>query len=243
MQTHLFSDADNTLWDTNAIFIDAQLSMLTEIEEVTGLRMPDAEDHGLALLRQIDQRIAASHPGRLRYPSMLLAAGLVRALKGENPNDAAVHAFHESSQRDPRLNDVVERFVERLKGIPVLRAGVLKGLEAANAVSVPVTVVTEEKLKRCQHLISVHNLTFFVQDVLSVEKTPEMFRKLREICGESRVLMGLDQLDRDIQTSRQAGFETFFYPSEFVPYWDAFTPTKAHHTISRYDELIPFLLS
>lgn len=34
MQRHLFTDADNTLWDTNAVFIEVQLGLLRAVENV-----------------------------------------------------------------------------------------------------------------------------------------------------------------------------------------------------------------
>ena len=39
---HLFTDADNTLWDTNGVFVDAQRAMLRELETATGLCAPEA---------------------------------------------------------------------------------------------------------------------------------------------------------------------------------------------------------
>src|SRR5271169_1609629 len=92
---HIFTDADNTLWDTNGVFVEAQLAMLRELEMATGLSAPEAEDRGLEFLRHVDQNIAASHPERLRYPPVLLARGLLFALAGDSAGRAAGRATRE----------------------------------------------------------------------------------------------------------------------------------------------------
>ena len=240
MRTHLFTDADNTLWDTNSIFVEAQLTMLSDLEAITGRQTPESQDRGLAFLRDIDQRIAASHPERLRYPPVLLAEGLVHALEGADSRQAAVHALHRNRAADRRILGVVERFTEHLRCVPPLRACVRKGLEAAALAAVPVTVVPEERLDRCRQLIGAHGFEPLIHDVLSIRKTVEAFRELKTSIGVTHSLMVGDQIDRDIEPPKQAGFETFLFGSAFVPYWNIAMQSTAHHCISRYDELIPF---
>jgi hypothetical protein len=46
--TYLFTDADNTLWDTDTVYAEAQLALLRDLELLTGHSAPDAEDQGLA---------------------------------------------------------------------------------------------------------------------------------------------------------------------------------------------------
>ncbi|MDA9393086.1 hypothetical protein WN73_21450 [Bradyrhizobium sp. CCBAU 45394] len=75
MKAHLFTDADNTLWDTDTVFAAAQLEMLREVEKLTGRRAPDDEDRGLAFLRTIDQRIATEHPDHLEVSARIACAG------------------------------------------------------------------------------------------------------------------------------------------------------------------------
>ncbi|HTD32123.1 MAG TPA: hypothetical protein VK665_00580, partial [Candidatus Elarobacter sp.] len=58
MPRTLFSDADNRLWDTNAVYERAQLRLLNDVEASAGARAPVPEAGRLDYLRAIDQRIA-----------------------------------------------------------------------------------------------------------------------------------------------------------------------------------------
>lgn len=238
---HLFTDADNTLWDTDGIFVQAQLAMLREIEIATELSAPEAEDRGLEFLRRIDQKIAASHPERLRYPPALLARGLLFALSGDDADQAAARATREEAAI-PEGDEIVRRFIKRLTNIPHLRAGVGKGLMIIAAAGVPITVVTEERLDRCRHLLDTHRLSTLVGEVLSINKTVEAFREIRRGIGEGPALMIGDQLDRDIRCAGEAGFETFFFPSGFAPYWNRDITHVPDHEIAQFDEVVPFIL-
>ena len=54
-------DADNTLWDTNAVYANAQLALLSAVEEHVGV---NAAGDRLTYLRNIDQALAQRHPQR-----------------------------------------------------------------------------------------------------------------------------------------------------------------------------------
>lgn len=240
MQRHLFTDADNTLWDTNAVFIEAQLGLLRAVENVTGLMAPDVEDQGLAFLRGVDQRIAAAHPDRLGYPPHILAQALAFALSGSSVAHAAVRAVGKSSS-NPDFDKAVARYIEMLRERPVLRRGVHEGLEAIATAGVPVTVVTEEKFDRCRALIEAHDLVHLILGVVSIRKTPDAYVDLRRPLGGTRVFMVGDQLDRDIAAAALAGFETVYFPSAFRPFWNTDADASPDHEITRFDEIIPLL--
>jgi putative hydrolase of the HAD superfamily len=241
-RTHLFTDADNTLWDTNGVFAEAQLAMLRELEMATGLSAPEAEDRGLEFLRRVDQRIAATHPERLRYPPALLARGLLFALAGDGADQAADRATREEVAI-PGGDRTIGRFVERLSSVPSLRAGVEEGLTIIASAGVPIIVVTEERLERCQQLLDTHGLSALVAEVISVRKTIDAFRELRRVTGGGTALMVGDQLDRDIQFAGEAGFETFFFPSGFAPYWNRDIAHVPDHEIARFDQIVPFVFN
>ena len=52
--------------------------------------------------------------------------------------------------------------------------------------------------------------------VFSVDKTVRVFRELRRTVTGDRALMVGDQLDRDIYCAGDAGFETFYFPSNAI---------------------------
>jgi len=68
--TAVFIDADNTLWDTDGVFADAQLALLKELEDHLGVQFPEPDR--LAFVRAIDQGLAERHHEGLRYPPRFL---------------------------------------------------------------------------------------------------------------------------------------------------------------------------
>ena len=76
--TAIFIDADNTLWDTDGVFADAQLALLNELEDRLGVQFPEPDR--LAFVRAIDQGLAERHHEGLRYPPRFLIKALALAL-------------------------------------------------------------------------------------------------------------------------------------------------------------------
>ncbi|MGY4473708.1 HAD family hydrolase [Bradyrhizobium sp. USDA 3364] len=244
MKAHLFTDADNTLWDTDRVFAAAQLDMLRQIERLTGRDAPQDEDQGLAFLRDLDQKIAATHPDHLRYPPALLAQGLSMVLQGRDVEEAVALI---SGRAEVRLNDHFEtaqsRFLEAIQSLPALRTGVREGLIAISKAGVPVTIVTEEKAERCRRFVSGHGLEHLIGEVVSVRKTSQAYLDLKRGVGSARCFMVGDQVDRDILAAAAAGFSTFYFPGGFVPYWNADVDVGEAKRIDRYDAIVPDILA
>jgi hypothetical protein len=84
----VFVDADNTLWDTDAVFASAQLELLAGVEELVGIGSVATDP--LAFIREIDQQLAERHHrdcGIRRASSRVQQAsprGLCRCLGGQN---------------------------------------------------------------------------------------------------------------------------------------------------------------
>lgn len=237
--THLFTDADNTLWDTNAVFVEAQLGLLRALETRTGLNSPSSEDQGLAYLRAIDQRLARQHPDHLRYPPVLLVSGLLNALRGAAPKRAADIALTTDTPAD--YEDEIEQYLAAIRALPALRDGVRDTLERARELGVHVMVVSEERRERCISRLEAHGLASLVNDVVSAPKTVQLFKGLRIGHPRSRCLMVGDQPDRDISPAKRAGFECYLYPSDFTPFWAKQSRAQPVQVLSRFDELIPIL--
>ncbi|OSI72289.1 hypothetical protein BSZ21_07345 [Bradyrhizobium canariense] len=237
-RAHLFTDADNTLWDTDAVFAAAQLEMLRDMERRTGHNAPDDEDRGLAFLRIIDQRIAAVHPDHLRYPPALLAQGLALVLAGKDIAEVVEHVTRPDTKIAGGFAQVQGQFLESLKRIPPLREGVRAGLKAVSAVHVPITIVTEERPERCQSLLAEHGLDSLVTEVISVRKSVEVYLELKRKAGCERCFMVGDQLDRDVQSAAVAGFLAFYFPGGFQPYWVTEMHASSIRRIARFDEIV-----
>lgn len=240
MNVHLFSDADNTLWDTNSVFARAQFSMLRNIEQLTKQSGPARSRERLAFLREIDQLIASQHPDHLHYPPILLAQALLLTLRGATAEEASSVVLSQSETQS-HLDSIVERFVNELRRVPRLRRGVHHGLWLLRQTGIDVTVVTETRRDRCIGLLETHQILIFVSDIVAVRKSPETYTGLAAAHPSSKAIMVGDQLDRDILFSAQAGFETFYFPSAFQPHWTQNLRVRPDHEIHRFDEILDFI--
>ena len=241
--TYLFTDADNTLWNTDAVFAAAQLDMLHEIERITGRNAPADEDRGLAFLRNLDQRIAAVHPNDLRYPPGLLAHGLALVLEGKEVEEAVARVTEPGIALGSVFEAAQARFLDSIRRLPPLREGVREGLLAISEANIAITVVTEERVERCRQFLTGHRLENMITDVVSVRKTTEAYLDLRRSAVTGRYFMVGDQFDRDILAAASAGYSTFYFPGGFAPYWASELDTSKTRRIDRYDAIVPYVLA
>lgn len=240
-RVHLFTDADNTLWDTDAVYARAQVQMLREVEVLLGVRGPNADRQALQFLRRLDQQIAAEHPDDLRYPPLLLAAGLQHTLRGEDPATAVRLILSNRIEKSKVYQPIVDRFLTRLRRRPRLRIGVRRALTVAAAHSIPVTIVTESSTQRSNETLESCGLRQFVSDIISARKTPALYEQLKQSALADRLVMVGDQYDRDILPARAAGFDAFLYPGRFRPYWNERTVCDNRCTIKRFDEILKYI--
>jgi putative hydrolase of the HAD superfamily len=240
-ELHLFTDADNTLWDTDSIYAGAQLGLLRDLETLTGRLAAPTEDGGLAQIRSIDQGIAARHTDGLRYPSKMLVRAVISWLQGTPGDDAVSEALASGGVLESGNEVMHARFLKRLGSQPSLRSGVRRGLVAAMDSEVPVTVVTEGRESRCVELLALHELDRYVGRVISTVKTRAAYEELKRGTTASSCMMIGDQIDRDIQPAAQAGFETFLFPSRFAPHWNDGVRQTADHIVNEYDAIVPFM--
>ena len=215
----VFTDADNTLWDTDSIYHAAQLALLDCFEPAGG-RIID-ESQALMFVRAHDQRLAASHLDGLRYPPALLAQAIANEL-GHRADDARL------------IDYAVERYCRMLGATPPLRPGVTAGLSALSDTYGPVTIVTESSVSRCEALLVAHALTEHVRQIVAERKTAALYRDLR---GDEPGLMVGDQLDRDILFAHEAGLRTVFFPGSFSPFWLADVKVEPDNVIDSFDAL------
>lgn len=226
----LVTDADNTLWDTNAVFAAAQLELLDLLEDRTGLRLNGG--NRLSFVRKVDQEIALGHPDRLRYPPLLLVAGLVRALRVAD-NDWGVHPRGLACRVDSV--EIGDWYSRRLRdSMPELRDGVPEALARLRKMGIATLVATEGSEQRCRAVLTNYGLTL---DVVSAPKTPELYQLIGDRFGTAKRLMVGDQLDRDIAFAKQARFETVWFPGGFAPSWLEGIHVGPDHTIDSFRDL------
>jgi putative hydrolase of the HAD superfamily len=126
----VFVDADNTLWDTDAVFAHAQIQLLSEVESAVGINST-ANDR-LAFIRALDQQLAEHHHHGLRYPPRLLARAAALALAGFSAGRAARSAWL-GELKLPFGEEVAaaveQSYIASVPPPPALRPGVIEGLD------------------------------------------------------------------------------------------------------------------
>ena len=218
----VFVDADNTLWDTNAVYAEAQLSLLAAVEEHVG--RPLSAQNRLAWLRAIDQAVAERHHAGLRYPPRLLAKATAVALTGRNVSAAARLAWvggpEETGMTEDDALRIEERFIQDIQTKPSLRSGVRHGLERLKLAGCKVLVLTEGSRSKALALLEHHKLVDLVDRVIESRKEVRLFERVLSLTkNPSLAFMIGDQLDKDIQPAQQAGVTTVFFPGGFQPKW------------------------
>lgn len=217
MDICIYTDADNTLWDTDAVFRDAQLALLKEAEALAE-RTVSRSDR-LQFLRDYDQAIAARHHARLRYPPALLIRALCAGLSGVSPDEAAARAVAEGSVPTVAEQAALERYADSLKRVPPVLPTVREALELARNADAPVYVITEGPLELVRGRLEALQLDALVTGSLSAAKSRELYSRLVQRASPRRATMVGDQLDRDIQMAHEAGMQTVLVESRFRPAW------------------------
>lgn len=225
---HLFTDADNTLWDTNGVFEAAQLHLLDDVERLSGPVSANADR--LAFLRKFDQEIASAHPDGLRYPIEDLIEALASSLCVAKP-------FRLAERDTLRIR---RDYYMHLKRRPRLRWGVRKTIETLAQAGTPIWVVSEGAENRVKASLTEHELAPFIGRIVSGKKTPELFKALAaEVPRRKSILMVGDQLDRDILPAKAAGLQTAYFPGGFEPTWTELAHrAEADVTISNYVQIL-----
>jgi putative hydrolase of the HAD superfamily len=236
----IFTDADNTLWDTNGLYAAAQRAMLAHVEAFTGKH---ATGDPLEFVRRIDQRIGKDHPQGLRYPPQLLVRGLTAELTNSGSETRPSPAIAGTRPTTKPFDEFVETeavlYLETIGGIPELRPGVRRGLERLHKEHYPLVVLTEgsetSALKRLNH----HGLMPLIDRVVELRKSADAYRQAAQQFGPQSKLNFMigDQIDRDIQFSAQAGFKTVYFPGGFTPAWlPDIGAVKPDYQIVSYDQ-------
>ena len=217
----VFVDADNTLWETDAVFAEAQLNLLAAVEEA--MRTRARVDDRLGYVRDIDQGIAERHHSGLRYPPKLLIRAAASALGGEAPDRAARLALTGSAKAvlgEDVAAAIEGRYFEDLARAPALRPGVLEGLAILQNAGATVLIVTEGARAKVECTADRLGLAGHFTRIIEGAKRPDLFRRVLRLTGAPpRAFMVGDQLDRDIVPAKEAGAGTIYFPGGFKPRW------------------------
>lgn len=236
----VFVDADNTLWDTDRVFADAQHGLLGGVEEARSTTAPAGDR--LAYVRAVDQAIAAKHHAGLRYPPKLLITALADVLDGRPVERAARSALTGSNEAmflDAEIAAIESRYFEGLGKLPALRPGVETGLDRLTRAGATILIVTEGARQKVERTALRLGLDGRFSRVVEGVKRPDLYRRVLRLTGlPKRAFMIGDQLDRDIAPAKLAGLETIYFPGGFQPRWHPGIDSAApDHTIGNFAEV------
>ncbi len=230
VSTVVLIDADNTLWDTDAVYRSAQLSVLSLTE--AKLNRPCPADDRLSFVRTYDQALASAHHLHLRYPPQLLVRALEAGLFGAPPAAAARNAIAgrpsvPQPMEPSAVEAIVSEFVSALGQTPTLLPNVTDAVNAGKRAGFVLYVMTEGRIDRQRRLMEVHGLQSAFEGVWELTKNEAQFARLLARFPECRVVVVGDQPDRDIVPAKAAGCTTVFVPGPFTPDWNAGAPPAA----------------
>lgn len=235
-------DADNTLWDTDALYADAQLWLISAVEDAIGVK--SAVVDRLAFLRILDQTIAESHRAGLRYPTRLLVRGLESLLQDDD-FAKALRAAYQSNPDGGLSNEAVieleKEFYRRLALQPSLRNGVAEGLNQLAGLGLRIVCLTENAKAKCAKNLHRSGLEKHFCRVLEARKDMRLFARLRTLTPNPICVIG-DQLSKDIVPARSAGLFTIYFPGNFRPKWEALYDENSNVAISSFAE-VPGILA
>jgi putative hydrolase of the HAD superfamily len=242
----ILTDADNTLWDTDSIFANAQIELLSVVEAATANRC--LEDDKLAFVRRYDQAIAALHHAHLKYPPSMLVSALVLGIKGLDSTKAAelvIRGRVPISTLEQSVADLaVEKYLAMLGKIPELLPTVNEGIMTAREAGITVYVLTEGKIEKQKKFLSHHLLDGFVAGVFEVVKNQTQFERLRQRFAPAEVIVIGDQPDRDVVPARGAGCVGVLVPGRFRPNWHNAEQWKdANYIASTFKEAIDWIVN
>jgi putative hydrolase of the HAD superfamily len=238
MSVFLATDADNTLWDTNRLFADAQLALLERIETTIGQHY--LGDDRLHFVRRIDQDLAESHKGDLRYPPGLLARAIGYALSGVEIAHAVQRSIQDHNVKSPQIDEHAAWFASIVAArSPELRLGVREGLMAIADRGILPLIITETSAARCEALVTYHGLAGYFSGIVSDRKDPTLYARVARTYGRGAqyLLMVGDQLDRDVGYASVSGYITVHFPGGFEPSWIAQSAATPNFVISAFSEL------
>lgn len=237
-------DADNTLWDTDGVFANAQLRLLASVEDAIDLSGPI--DERLSFVRSLDQELAEQHHLGLRYPPRLLIDAVAFALEGVPLKAAARKAWREGTRSGLDRSTVTRieaEFLQNISRQPALLEGVASGLRDLAAIGARTIVLTEGNRRRVNRSIEFHELGKLVERVFEAPKSVRMFERVKKLTesGQPIFVIG-DQLTRDIQPANDADVRTIYIPSRFQPKWELQTGIQPTFVAPSFDAAASYLV-
>lgn len=221
-------DGDNTLWDTNAIFTDAQLAVLEELRN-SGLDIDPKEEFNN--LRLFDDMLIKKYQ-KYEYNFKVLSFALYLYYKNKSSKEEAIQIAYDIFKEGKKEDDLdvaekcYEAFKNKLIQIPSLFPNVKKTLKYLKDIKCFLILLSEGKKERLLKIIDYHDLEQFFDHVSTERKSIEIFNKLiskysemlkySRNCPRKVIVVG-DMLEREILIGNIIGAITIYKPGGYKP--------------------------
>ncbi len=260
MQGILLFDADNTLWDTDSVFRQAQVAMLRVLARIQITEEPELQ---LSRLRAMDDELVA-HFGTHEYDFRVLATALAyHYTLGYSAAESAHMVLSSPSGLNPELAPIVEEasraFADGLQQIPPLYADTMPVLSSIRlSVSAHDRIVTimlsEGDINRLERTLAAYQVRErgLFDEIILCRKSVAVIRQAEQ-AGRSLLptvspdvanigmLIG-DSLQRDIKFGNQAKLITVYKPSSYRGDETPGDPSEQpSYSIERLAQLLPIL--
>jgi putative hydrolase of the HAD superfamily len=225
--TLLIFDADNTIWDTNSVYLEAQLAMLRPFQ-INGY----IKDHTKEIisLRSIDQSLAKKI-SNFEYNPLFLAKALTFYYVSKVALDESVNMALQDTNSVVNASDITiasyKNYISYISKIPALLKGVKDffiQLNSQNKVNIATILYSEGEISRINSVFQSHSFESLspFDEIVVNSKNSENFIKAKQIGlkylptdGEIQTIVIGDSLKRDIIPANYAGFVTIYIPAAY----------------------------
>ncbi len=229
----LIFDADNTLWDTNAVFHAAHTAML---EVLAKAQLVAAAPDQVTRLRTID-RALMQHFGRHEYDFQTLVVAIVaHSQHGLPPDQAAAYATAKgAADFDPFTRAAITQahavHTKTLAQLPPLVPGVMEMLthlhtSRAQRRHISMVLFSEGHPDRLEQTLTAYRLRQegYFDEIVMERKSTNAFTRVGALGRQyvsgtathdvTTVVIG-DSMTRDVRPANAVGFTTVYVPSQF----------------------------
>ena len=252
----LILDGDNTLWDTNAVFENAQLNMLRNLVK-ENLNIDSAKE--FSRLREFDD-ILVKHYKKHEYDFSVLALSLYLFYKGLEWDEAIRRSCEAFEKKlDIEGMDLAikcgNKFKEELRKFPPVFKDVKKTLETLKQHNCVIILSSEGDKERVRRIIQYYSMERYFDHILNGRKSVEQFKEARKTGIQiwrvrypkdkkiPKIIVIGDLLDRDIQFGNLIGAITVYKPGGYKGHE---TPRneneKPNYEIKEMHEVVDILL-
>lgn len=243
-------DGDNTLWDTNSVFVNAQNKMLRCLKKTVN-KIDDFRK-----LRQIDDMLVNLY-AKHEYDFSVLALALNKFFKGSNEEEAVQKAYmeFESGSKNKEIELAIKcgnALRKELLTFPKLFKHSKQTLRTLKKRGHILILSSEGDERRIKRIIEHHSMSKLFHHIMTRAKSIKQFNEAKRIgmqlfkkrClgGTPRTVVVGDLLDRDIFFGNQIKAITILKPGS---YKENQKPQNKHqipdYTINDIKEIVQIL--